>query len=485
MTFTRIDTDVAARYGKLVSVCIPCSEIDPLAFLNHAKGQTRFLWSSPDNMHVIAGFGTAVELVAWGPNRIDDIKAQADSLYSYLQQQDRILPTPKLFGGFAFHDEFTPENAWASFAPAQFVLPHYQLEITEDGSFLSIHAELQGDDLSEEDLKEALVARYELLKLEQAEYFTQEPPENTVLTTKNLMTETEWADAIHSAQEIMQTQKLKKVVLARMKEARFEQDISSLSALEYLNEHYGDCYRFMFEPRVGHVFIGATPERLIASKDTKAKSMSLAGSIQRGADEFEDIAYAEHLLNDPKEVYEHGLVTEQVRERLNTFGKVGPAETEVLKLNNIQHLHTQVEVELNEAVGVLPMLKALHPTPAMGGEPYEVAQELIIDLEALPRGWYASPIGYMDENLDGAFAVGIRSAVLQDKRAWLYSGAGIVSASVPEKEWQETELKFKPMMRALGIEQTGIEHTDIEAHTDVDVEAIDEAIDDFIEGMYD
>lgn len=360
------------------------------------------------------------------------------------------------------------------------MLPHYQLEITQDGSFLSIHAELQGDDLSEEDLREALLARYELLKLEQASYFEEGPPENILTSTEDLMSKDAWTDAIQNAQEVMQSQKLKKVVLARMKEARFENDISSLSTLEYLNDHYGDCYRFMFEPRVGHVFIGATPERLIASRGVKAKSMSLAGSIQRGADEFEDIAYAEYLLNDPKEVFEHGLVTDQVRERLTSFGKVGPAETEVLKLSNIQHLHTQVEVKLDEAVGVLPMLKALHPTPAMGGEPYDVAQELIVDLEVLPRGWYASPIGYMDENLDGAFAVGIRSAVLQDKRAWLYSGAGIVSASVPEKEWQETELKFKPMMRALGIEQT-----DFETSAEVDVEAIDEAIDDFIEGVYD
>lgn len=451
--------ELMARYGKLVSVCIPCSEIDPLAFLNHAKGQTRFLWSSPDDKHVIAGFGTAVELIAWGPNRIDDIQSQAKALYTYLQQNDQALPTPKLFGGFAFHDDFTPENAWASFAPAQFVLPHYQLEITEDGSFLSIHAELQGDDLSEEDLREALLARYELLKLEQAAYFEQGSPENIVTSTEDLMTKDEWANAIESAQEHMQSKKLKKVVLARMKEARFEDDISSLSTLEYLYDEYGDCYRFMFEPRVGHVFIGATPERLIASKGVKAKSMSLAGSIQRGVDEVEDIAYAEYLLNDPKEIFEHGLVTDQVRERLTEFGTVGPAETEVLKLSNIQHLHTQVEIELEEAVGVLPMLKALHPTPAMGGEPYDVAQKLIVELEVLPRGWYASPIGYLDETLDGAFAVGIRSAVLQDKRAWLYSGAGIVSGSQPEKEWKETALKFKPMMRALGIEREVVEQS--------------------------
>lgn len=88
--------ELMARYGQLISVCVPCSEIDPLAFLNHAKGQTRFLWSSPDDSHVIAGFGTAVTLEAWGANRIDDIEAQAEALYTHLQQPNRSLPTPKL-----------------------------------------------------------------------------------------------------------------------------------------------------------------------------------------------------------------------------------------------------------------------------------------------------------------------------------------------------------------------------------------------------
>ena len=100
---------------------------------------------------------------------------------------------------------------------------------------------------------------------------------------------------------------------------------------------------------------------------------------------------------------------------------------------------------------MLPLLEALHPTPAMGGVPQAQAMDYIAQAEPVPRGWYASPVGWIDHNLDGAFAVAIRSAVSQNERVWLYAGAGIVADSIPQKEWDETALKFKPMLGALGV----------------------------------
>ncbi|HRF97415.1 MAG TPA: chorismate-binding protein, partial [Aggregatilineales bacterium] len=108
--------------------------------------------------------------------------------------------------------------------------------------------------------------------------------------------------------------------------------------------------------------------------------------------------------------------------------------------------------ELRQTIGILPIIEALHPTPALGGDPQDIAMTLIRDLEPVPRGWFASPIGWIDGALNGQFVVGIRSGVTQHDRAWLYAGAGIVADSDPRKEWDETALKFRPMMGALGIE---------------------------------
>ena len=94
------------------------------------------------------------------------------------------------------------------------------------------------------------------------------------------------------------------------------------------------------------------------------------------------------------------------------------------------------------------MVEALHPTPALGGDPRRAALQLIRELEPIPRGWYGAPVGWIDSGLDGEFAVAIRSAVAQEARVWIYAGAGIVADSLPEREWEETELKFRPMLDA-------------------------------------
>ena len=440
------------RYGTVLSVSVKCEGVTPLRFLQHAKGQARFLWASPGNRNVIAGFGAAVELSAWGEARVTDIEAQAKALFSSVKGTQ-----PKLFGGFAFRDDFVPENAWASFPPALFVLPHFQLELSPQGTFLSVHAELQGDDLSEDELREALLARRALLQ--ESSYIPEPSPSPTEV--RDLTSFTTWETMLEKAQDEMRTSSLQKVVLARTKEARFAEPVSPLGGLEYLEQTYPDCYRFLFEPRPGHAFLGATPELLVETQGREARTMALAGSAPRGENTDADLQFEKELQDDPKERLEHELVSKRIVERLEPLGKVTQAPTDVLKLSNIQHLHTAVKVELREKTGVLPLLSALHPTPALGGEPLKTAQQLIGELESLPRGWFAAPIGFLDSDLDGAFAVAIRSAVLQstlsETRAWLFAGAGIVPMSVPAREWAETDLKFRPMLRALGAEVNEVE----------------------------
>jgi menaquinone-specific isochorismate synthase len=122
----------------------------------------------------------------------------------------------------------------------------------------------------------------------------------------------------------------------------------------------------------------------------------------------------------------------------------------VMTLKNIQHLHTPVHATLREKEGVLPWVDRLHPTPALGGQPREEAMRFIEINEPVLRGWYGAPVGLIRPNLEGEFCVAIRSAVAQDNRAWLYAGCGIVATSQPDNEWDETALKFKAMLDALG-----------------------------------
>jgi menaquinone-specific isochorismate synthase len=128
-------------------------------------------------------------------------------------------------------------------------------------------------------------------------------------------------------------------------------------------------------------------------------------------------------------------------------------ETGVYRLKNIQHLRTPVDGELHEGLHILDIVKALHPTPALGGTPRDIAMQAIRQTELITRGWYAAPVGWLGADGTGEFAVAIRSAVSSGKRARLYAGAGIVAESDPDREWEETRLKFRPMLDALGIKE--------------------------------
>jgi isochorismate synthase EntC len=97
----------------------------------------------------------------------------------------------------------------------------------------------------------------------------------------------------------------------------------------------------------------------------------------------------------------------------------------------------------------LELAGVLHPTPAVGGEPRDAALGTIAELEGFDRGFYAGPVGWVDRRGDGDWAVALRCAALDGRRAVLSAGAGIVAGSDPEAEWTETQAKLEPMMRAL------------------------------------
>ena len=446
------------QYGRLVSYSLPCPGVSPASFLRAAHARPRFFWENAAAGMSFAGAGMAVELMAWGEERFSHIQRQVMDLFGgvALLNEGESPVVPRLFGGSAFRDDFVPDEAWSGFPPAYFVLPHYQLVLVDGDPWLAINVQIPLDDdpaALRADLREALTAQIAALQAFAARPVQPATRCQAVAVTYPMSYET-WAANIEKAQVDIAQGRLNKVVLSRVCEVRFADQVPVDDALEYLGLHYAGCYRFLFEPEPHHAFLGATPELLASVQGCDVRTMALAGSIRRGANPALDAQLADQLLRDPKERYEHGVVVEHVRERMMALADtVQVGETDVLRLSNIQHLHTSITGRLREPAGVLPVVAALHPTPALGGEPRDQALRVIGDCEPMTRGWYAAPVGWIDHNLDGAFAVGIRSAVVQEKRAWLYAGAGIVADSIPANEWHETGLKFRPLLGALGVQE--------------------------------
>jgi isochorismate synthase len=242
-----------------------------------------------------------------------------------------------------------------------------------------------------------------------------------------------------------------KVVLARAHQLRRSTPFNVAAALRRLAADYPGCTVFA----VAHgkaCFLGATPERLIGLRDGTASTVALAGSVPRGATPSQDAALADELLGSPKERSEHAIVVGALQEGLAQVCTrvVADARPRVEKLANLQHLLTLVRGTVAPGTSVLDLVERLHPTPAIGGFPRQRALELIRAYEALDRGWYGGPVGWVNRDGEGEFVVGIRSALLRGGSATLFAGCGIVADSNPEAEYVESNWKLRPMQAALG-----------------------------------
>ncbi len=449
------DSALQQRYGQLLSYSVPCTGISFAGFLQHADGQERYYWENQNDHIAFAGSGTAVELTAWGDDRYQKISSQIKDLFTdaSIIGSDNPLTAPRLFGGFSFRSDFTPDNTWSIYAPAYFVLPHYQLVSIHGEMWLTINTQIPLDENPDElvdDLKIALEKK--IAQLKAGEWNVINLRQSALASVNYPMTYDMWDEMISSATQRIRDGELNKVVLSRVAELQFEGRVNMLPILRHLADHYAQCYRFLFEPRPHYAFYGASPEILASVHGDQIETMGLAGSIGRGDSPEWDQALSDELLHSKKDRHEHQIVIDKIRDRLEPLTtSLDIPEMGLLKLSNIQHIYTPIVGTLKEQNGVLSVLEQLHPTPALGGDPRDIAMSMISELEPITRGWYGAPVGWIDSNLDGQFSVAIRSAVAQESRVWVYSGAGIVGDSVPQKEWDETALKFRPMLNAHGV----------------------------------
>lgn len=250
---------------------------------------------------------------------------------------------------------------------------------------------------------------------------------------------------------INHSEDVKKVVLARRMGLRFQRQVDSAIILENMLATQENSYFFLIEKGTG-VFFGASPERLLAVNEDTIYSSCVAGSTERGATNEEDEALGNALLGDAKNLREHSYVVQMMEETLKPFttGLSLSSQPVLLKNRDIQHLYMNITAKKKPNVTMLEMVKALHPTPALGGLPQKMGLAIIRMKEEMDRGLYGAPIGWIDMKGQGEFAVAIRSGLIVDSQGVLYAGCGIVGDSVPKDELKETEVKFQPMLRVLG-----------------------------------
>lgn len=443
---------VPAISEALVSYTIPWDDVSLLDFLKLGQNAPRVFWETSKSPLSMAGFGRAAVITANAADRFQSIRRRVDNLFEQLIViADPSVPQeagPKLFGGFAFSANSGSGKSWSAFPSASFMLPRVQLTRLNGRVWLTLNTPFRPN-TTRPDLLAQLRREIELLLVSSRNGRAMPPP--NLLSTTSLTPHDTWCQMVTNATHRIRQGELDKVVLARARRMQFNHPPEPVDILTRLSQRYPDTYRFLFEPIPGHAFYGATPELLAAVDDCTVHTVAMAGSIARGQTPAEDDDLGRQLLSNPKERHEHALVVDAIRENLEPLAaNLDISDQPALcKLSNIQHLETKIQGILTQNCDILSVIEGLHPTPAVGGRPRRLALDIINQVEPMPRGWYAAPIGWLDDNQGGAFAVAIRSAVTVGSESLLFAGAGIVADSVPENEWRETELKFEPLANAL------------------------------------
>ena len=373
---------------------------DPLVFLRAADG--------------LVGQGEALRLTFSGPHRVAEAATAWRALGATAHVDDPVnLPGTGLvaFGSLAFADDSAVESVLI--VPSVIIGRRdgvsWMTRVATTAPLATAGAPLAGAPLG---------------------------PSWSVALEPGAMTPERYRDAVAAAVTALEHHDLEKVVLARDLVGAVPANADLRRPLDALHAAYPDTFTFAVAG-----LIGASPETLVRSSRGQLSARVLAGSAR---------PEATGLLESVKNRDEHDFAVRSVLDGLRPHTTaLAASEPFVLALPNLTHLATDVTGTLSDASSALDLVGALHPTAAVAGIPTAAALALIAQFEAFDRGRYAGPVGWIDGNGDGAWAIALRGAQRADGRGTASAGAGSVAASDPATELAETDLKFAPIRASL------------------------------------
>ncbi|MDQ0577822.1 isochorismate synthase, partial [Agromyces albus] len=382
----------------------------------------------------IVGLGETLRIESSGATRVEDAAAAWIELSALADIDDRVgLPGTGLvaFGAFAFADE--------SEATSVLVVPELVLGRRDGRAWVTRISLATGDD-------------------EAADAATSVPleiPEPTpkrrvprVTFAPGAVPPEEYEAAVAEAVRRIDAGELEKVVLARQLVGELHEEDGLRATINRLAEDYPDTWVFAVDG-----LIGASPETLVRVDHGTVSARVLAGTTSRGAGEASDRERAVALAASAKDRAEHALAVASAVKRLapHTARLDTSPEPFTLQLPNLWHLATDLKGTLGDGSSALDLVRAVHPTAAVAGTPRKVALPVIAELEGFDRGRYAGPVGWIDGDGDGEWAIALRCAQVDgDGTVTAYAGCGIVHDSVPADELAETVMKFRPIVEAFG-----------------------------------
>ena len=264
------------------------------------------------------------------------------------------------------------------------------------------------------------------------------------------MNQEEFSNIVNKAKQYIHDGDIFQVVLSR--KFAFDTNGDNLTLYKTLRRLNPSPYMYHLK-QDSKTIIGASPEMLVRITNDKVETFPIAGTRKITDDEEKNKQLADELLHDEKELAEHTMLVDLGRNDIGRVCKYGTVHTEELmqikRFSHVQHIVTHVVGNLAPENDMFDAFKAVFPAGTVSGAPKVRAMEIIDELESEARGPYAGAVGYFSFNGCCDFAIAIRSIFINGNKGFVQSGAGIVSDSVAENEFKETEHKAGAMLQAL------------------------------------
>jgi menaquinone-specific isochorismate synthase len=421
----------------LFFLTIKLEAFDILQWLKAATTFPRIYWMNRENTLEYGGIGDALAQFPWRnpsfPLQIDEL--QRLFVASEAPEQARA------FVCCAFDPTARTDAVWADFPRQCLQLP--ELCVIKQGSQATAVISLLADNENSSQLQKRILTLLKSLELSQPVNL----PAARAASRRDFPGETRWREIVSLAVAAIRSRKLEKIVLARRTDFERESSEDAVDLLTEFSTRAANSYLIMYAPSAKAAFVSISPERLLRNHGRTLSTEAVAGTVQRGQSEIEDLALENRLRNSLKDRSEQQFVVDGISRSLSPLcDKVEVSNAaSVMKLQRVQHLISEFRAILKADSSLGQVFAALHPTAAVCGTPREDSRQRLAEWEQFDRGWYASGIGLVGSD-QAEFAVGIRSAVLRDRELSIFTGAGIVSQSDPAIEWMELEDKLQSIV---------------------------------------
>jgi anthranilate synthase component 1 len=264
------------------------------------------------------------------------------------------------------------------------------------------------------------------------------------------MDENKFSEIVNKAKKYIHDGDIFQVVLSR--KFAFETNGDNLTLYKTLRSLNPSPYMYHLKQNTKTI-IGASPEMLVRITGDKVETFPIAGTRKITDNEEKNKSLAEELINDEKELAEHTMLVDLGRNdigRVCKYGTVRPESLmEIKRFSHVQHIVSHIVGNLAPENDMFDAFQAVFPAGTVSGAPKVRAMEIIDELETEARGPYAGAVGYFSYNGCCDFAIAIRSIFIENDKGFVQSGAGIVSDSIAENEFKETEHKAGAMLQAL------------------------------------